>query len=195
MRRFVIAASVAAFLLFGILKDADAQQYLAIITGSQEVPPVDTDALAISFLEFVAGGQALVSFRINLNLEQTIENGHIHLAPAGQDGDIVLDFFAGVFFDIGNLTIYVNGANELTGPLEGFGMGVLNFFMSLGQTYVNLHTAENPGGYIRGQIFLFPAGEVLDDPDAFFQQYGLQDLNPQRRAVLLGLVRRFAGSN
>ena len=80
---------------------------------------------------------------------------HIHLAPAGQNGPIVAllypgptktDSFDGVLAE-GNIT-----AENLTGPLEGMPLSALIDNMTAGNTYVNVHTVQNPGGEIRGQI-------------------------------------------
>jgi hypothetical protein len=54
--------------------------------------------------------------------------------------------FSGVLAE-GDIT-----AADLRGPLAGLTIQDLVAEMVAGNTYVNVHTVENPGGEIRGQI-------------------------------------------
>lgn len=96
-----------------------------------------------------------------------ITQAHIHLGPVGQEGPVVAWLFPsekanqstaslnstkmpGSFTGLlakGNIT-----ASDLIGPMQG---KTLKDFMAAiwaGQTYVNVHTTQNPGGEIRNQI-------------------------------------------
>ena len=44
------------------------------------------------------------------------------------------------------------GADRLVGPLAGQSLTDLREAMEAGNTYVNVHTADHPGGEIRGDI-------------------------------------------
>jgi hypothetical protein len=43
-------------------------------------------------------------------------------------------------------------ADKLEGPMAGKQLSDLTTAMSNGETYVNIHTEQNPNGEIRGQI-------------------------------------------
>src|SRR3990172_7850849 len=133
-----------------LIPSAPAQDFTADLSGSEEVPPVITSAT----------GQAI--FNLNsLHFKLTVSNitnitaAHIHLAPAGQNGNIVVFLYPGPMisgrFDgvlaEGNIT-----EANLTGPLSGLPLSALIDNMTAGNTYVNVHTSKNPAGEIRGQI-------------------------------------------
>jgi hypothetical protein len=100
----------------------------------------------------------LFGYRFNFFHDQEVEMVHIHEAPAGQDGPIVLNLKPEAFcLDIGNFfTIYYATADHLRGRLQGMTLSYLKALMATGNTYLNLHTPENPDGWIRGQ---FPADD------------------------------------
>lgn len=126
-----------------------------IISGNQEVPPVSTTAygtasFTINDQTWVTGGS------VNLwNLAPTALTGmHIHDAAFGVNGpvrfNILTNQVAGSPFNAGAFwTIVFNGTMNL-------GSNALNqaFLtrMIAGDSYINAHTAANPGGHIRGQI-------------------------------------------
>lgn len=79
---------------------------------------------------------------------------HIHLAPVGVNGPIVVPLFSGIqsgLFD-GVLAQGTITAADLSGPLVGASLDALIAEMNAGNTYVNIHTLANPGGEIRGQF-------------------------------------------
>jgi len=115
-----------------------------------------------------AGGKA--TFELNkegtvLRYKLTASNvvgatmAHIHLAPPGKDGPVAAWLypsgpppmlkegkFEGTLAE-GNIT-----AENLQGDLKGKPLSALVEKIEAGETYVNLHTKEKPGGEARGQI-------------------------------------------
>ena len=73
-----------------------------------------------------------------------VNRGHIHRAPAGSNGGIVVDFF--------------NVAAGTHGPLTGCTttpLGrelLLDIIRNPSSFYLNLHNADFPGGAVRGQL-------------------------------------------
>ena len=131
----------------------------AKVTCGQEDPPVLTAAFGIASFRFVAGDSLLYGVRININHDQVVENVHIHEAPFGVDGAIVLnmrpaDPGEGICLDLigGLITLYVLPKEALRGTLAGGTLTDLKNLMATGGTYLNLHTPQNPGGWIRGQF-------------------------------------------
>jgi hypothetical protein len=127
--------------------------FRATLEGEQEVPPVDSDAKGVAIFRLSNDGTELEYKVIVANIED-VTAAHIHLAPIGENGDIVAFLFEaptegrtnGVLAE-GTIT-----SADLVGPLEGATLSELIDEIEAGNTYVNVHTVEHPGGEIRGQI-------------------------------------------
>ncbi len=155
MRR-LYAPVLAIALLTGLSGEALAQTFTASLNGTQEVPPVETRARSFAIFRFLFNDRLLFGYRFNFFHDQEVGMVHIHEGPVGQDGPIVLALKPDAFcLNIGNfLTIYYATADHLRGRLQGMTLSDLRALMTTGNTYLNLHTPENPDGWIRGQ---FPA--------------------------------------
>ncbi|HEV3432820.1 MAG TPA: CHRD domain-containing protein [Nitrososphaera sp.] len=129
--------------------------FRAILEGEQEVPPVDSNAKGFAIFRTSNDGTELNYRLIVANIED-VTAAHIHLAPRGENGDVVAFLFNpeeptegrtnGVLAE-GTIT-----SADLVGPLEGSTLSELIDEMEAGNTYVNVHTVEHPSGEIRGQI-------------------------------------------
>jgi hypothetical protein len=127
----------------------------AILEGDEEVPPVDSDAQGAAIFRTSNDGTELNYTLIVANIED-VTAAHIHLAPRGENGDIVAFLFDpeepiegrtnGVLAE-GTIT-----SEDLVGPLAEATLSELIDEMEAGNTYVNVHTVEHPSGEIRGQI-------------------------------------------
>lgn len=128
------------------------------LAGRNEVPPVVTRAQGQAIFHLSPDGLSLSYKLIAANIEN-ITQAHIHLAPAGANGGVVAWLypsgpppvpipgrFDGVLSE-GTLT-----AADLVGSLAGQPLSALIDEMAGGNAYVNVHTTQNPGGEIRGQI-------------------------------------------
>lgn len=113
------------------------EPFTAILEGGQEVPPVAT------------GGSGTCSVKLR-NLAVSVDcsfqgltanavASHIHSAPAGANGPVIL-------------TLSPTAATA--GAITGDGVLTVQQAADLraGKTYVNLHTSTYPAGEIRGQI-------------------------------------------
>lgn len=133
--------------------------FQANLSGAREVPnPVHTSASGQASFEFNADGTEL-HYRVEVNDLVDTLMAHIHLGPSGENGPVVVWLYPdgpppvlipGVFSGVlaeGTIT-----ADDLVGPLEGATLADLANAMVTQNTYVNVHTVENPGGEIRGQI-------------------------------------------
>lgn len=140
-RRIGVLAAVFLFLTAAAVQ---AQTYGAVLTGSQERPTPVTSA---------GWGNATVSFdatRANVNVTLTIKNltgppvaAHIHEKAAGSDsGGVVIGFTPLASFSGGTLT----GTFPVDAALAG------RIVTNPGNFYVNVHTAANPNGEIRGDL-------------------------------------------
>jgi len=77
---------------------------------------------------------------------------HLHLGQTGSNGPVVVDMGSGIRGER-NVNFRVN-QGDLTGTLSGQALSVLLNEMAAGNVYINIHTAANPGGEIRGQVEL-----------------------------------------
>jgi len=136
----------------------DNRNFATHLSGDEEVPPVDTQAQGQAHFELSKDGTEL-SYRLNVTNIENVSMAHIHLGAAGVNGPIVAWLYPSTpppvlipgRFD-GVLAEGTITADDLVGPLEGQSLGELIDAMRTGETYVNVHTEQNPGGEIRGQI-------------------------------------------
>jgi len=127
--------------------------FTAQLDGDQEVPPRDTDASG-SAVFMLNDNKTTLQYKLNVTNIYNVTAAHIHVAPAGVNGPIVVPLFSG------NETGPINGvlaegtimSADLAGPLAGMTIDDLVAEINNGNTYVNVHTGKYPGGEIRGQI-------------------------------------------
>lgn len=133
--------------------------FVANLTGSEEVPPVVTLARGNATFN-LSNNSTVLQFRVTVANITNATLSHIHLAPPGMNGSIVVNLFTGPtkngsFNGVlaeGNIT-----QANLTGPLAGQPFSALINNMTNGSTYVNVHTTQHPDGEIRGQIQVAPS--------------------------------------
>ncbi len=161
MHRIIFRLSVALSLLVTlgtVAAFADSPSFSAHLAGRNEVPAVDTLAQGQAHFKLSEDGTQLEYKLIAANIENILQS-HIHVGPAGENGPVVAFLYpdappavliAGRFDGVlakGSIT-----ADDLSGPLAGMTLVDLLAEMEAGNTYVNLHTIQFPGGEIRGQI-------------------------------------------
>jgi hypothetical protein len=137
---------------YGLTSLASAQGPPTItvnLTGSEEVPPVQTEATGIA--EYIPMGMDSIAYSVNAtNIEGTTA-GHVHLGAKGENGPIVVTLFN---YDTPMNEVSENGtitADKLEGPMAGKQISDLAAAGANGTLYVNVHTEQNPNGEIRGQ--------------------------------------------
>ncbi len=159
VKRFI--AFLCLFAAVGIAS-ADMSQvqknFRAHLSGDEEVPAVDTRAQGQAIFQLSRDGITLHYKLIVANIEDVLM-AHIHLAPAGENGPIVVwlypsapppQLIEGRFNGV--LAAGAITAANLVGSLAGQTLEDLLAAIEAGETYVNVHTEAHPGGEIRGQI-------------------------------------------
>ncbi len=155
--------------LFMVFDGGD--QVAAGLIGSQEVPPVMTDAGATA--HFVLNPDGSLSFELRATGPiQNATAAHVHLGGRGQNGPVVLFLFsnpAGQDFQPGDLISSGTAHDSDVIPRPGFTPTIANLVnrMRQGRTYSNLHTTAFPGGEIRGQNIVSDRAPVsrYSDPE------------------------------
>jgi CHRD domain len=126
----------------------EPQEIVVNLSGSEEVPPVQTEATGVA--EFIPGEDS-VAYSVNATNIEGVTAGHIHLGRQGENGPIVVTLFQydspmDEVSETGTIT-----ADNLEGPLAGKQLSDLGAAGANGTLYVNIHTEQNPEGEIRGQ--------------------------------------------
>jgi hypothetical protein len=137
---------------------AESPTMYATLSGAEEVPANDSNARGVATFRLSSDGQAL-HYRLNVANIENVTQAHIHVAPAGVNGPVVVWLYPdsppaqlipgrtdGVLAT-GTIT-----AANFVGMLAGQSMDDLLDLMRAGHTYVNVHTSQFPPGEVRGQI-------------------------------------------
>lgn len=135
-----------------------SHQFRTNLSGAEEVPPVDTRARGQAIFKLSKDGSEL-SYRLIVANLMDVLMAHIHLAPAGQNGGVVVWLYPSApppqlipGRTSGVLATGVITEANLTGALAGKTIADLVAELESGNAYVNAHTQMWPGGEIRGQI-------------------------------------------
>jgi hypothetical protein len=139
-------------------KGTVVQNFVAHLSGDQEVPERATLATGQAIFQLSKDGTELSYKLIVANLEN-LHMAHIHLAPAGTNGGVVVWLYpsgppAALIPGTTNGILaqgVITNAN-LVGALAGQTLADLIAHFNNGNAYVNVHTTLYPGGEIRGQI-------------------------------------------
>lgn len=126
--------------------------------GQQRAEPIDTDATCIA--SFRAKGENL-KYKLKCFNIEGVTVAHIHLGPAQSEGGVVAFLFAGgptgpvnglIRSDDGAKSSGTLKSENLSGELLGAPISDLVERMRTDGAYLNVHTAANPEGEVRGQI-------------------------------------------
>jgi hypothetical protein len=135
-----------------LVQSGENRNFRAHLSGSNEVPAVNTQAQGHAIFQLSKDGSSLHYKLIVANIDDVFA-AHIHCAPAGQNGPIGVTLFGGAVVTINGIL----AEDDITAPNEGNACGwddledVVSAIQS-GGAYVNVHTNANPGGEIRGQV-------------------------------------------
>jgi hypothetical protein len=139
-------------------KGKPVKTFAVHLTGDQEVPPNNSNAVGQAIFHLRNNGMELHYKLIAANIEN-ITMCHIHLAPAGANGPVAVwlypsgppaQLIPGAFNGV--LADGIITSASLIGPLAGMELSDLMDYLTNGNAYVNLHTSQFPGGEIRGQF-------------------------------------------
>jgi hypothetical protein len=138
--------------------EGTAHNHRTHLSGRNEVPPNNSRAQGQAIFHVNDDGTA-IRFKLNVANILNITQAHIHRAPAGVNGGIVVwlypaappaQLIPGRFQ--GTLNEGTITSANLVGTLAGQPLSALLDEIRAGNTYVNVHTTQFPPGEIRGQI-------------------------------------------
>lgn len=161
-RAFIPMIIVAVALAVSVPAFGGHLKFEAELTGAQEVPAVDTATTGKAEVEF---NDSLTegAFEVEVFDGEAVLQAHFHCAPVGVNGQVVaflFGFIPGGFDVDGHLAKFtLTDANILAGatpnetcPADINTIADLAEAMQNGLIYANVHTVDNPGGEIRGQM-------------------------------------------
>jgi hypothetical protein len=133
----LLAILSATTLLFAVYSGSTSSDEVKVaLRGEQEIPPVTSAATGTGFL--VVGPDKSVGGSVTVS-GMTVTAAHIHEAPAGKNGPIVVPLTR----TSDNVWTVPAGAKLTDAQYESYKAGNL---------YYNIHSAAYKGGEIRGQI-------------------------------------------
>jgi hypothetical protein len=106
------------------------------LDGANEVPAVTTSAAGTAIVDIKADRSVTASITVS---GMTATASHIHEGAAGANGPVIVPFVK----TGDNTFAAAEGAKLTEAQYESYKAGKL---------YVNVHSAKNPGGEIRGQL-------------------------------------------
>lgn len=153
-RLFCGAAVAAALLISATPSSAQVVTMTATLNGGEETPILLTGAVGTATVSVDATNEELSVTLSVFNLATATTAGHIHIAPkgiagpvvinfpipTGRTGDLPLQFRVGAAAFVARPEIGINTMADAIQAIVG------------GNAYVNVHTSANPAGEIRGQL-------------------------------------------
>ncbi len=140
------------------------EKFFADLSVAEVIPPIDTEAKPTGSAKFEASTDGSgIAYAVNVTDINAVTAAHIHVGKIGQNGDIVATLFKSDtptdqlsgLLSKGNIT-----SANLEGPMAGKQLSDLIDVMRSEDTYVNVHTQQNPEGAMRGQIEPPPGEET-----------------------------------
>ena len=149
---------VSALVLALPLANAADRTFTAELTGAAHQPkPIDTKAKGTAEFRLSADGK--LTYKVTLKDIDSPTDADLHLGPAFANGPMIVKLFpakgsgpapkgpfSGVLAE-GTIT-----AADFQGSMQGAPLSDLVEEIAAGNAYVNVHTAANRQGEIRGQI-------------------------------------------
>lgn len=115
----------------------------ARFSGDQENPVVDTDGKALGIVTIWPELSVFEYYILYDSLSGPVTGAHFHNAIPGANGPVAIDLTD----DISQVGNFISGTMPLT-------LDIFNKLLT-GEYYINLHTAANPAGEVRGQVYRF----------------------------------------
>jgi hypothetical protein len=154
MRRLSLAIAGLFVLLVSSQAQAQTVNFTAALSGSNEVPGVLTGSVGTGTVS-VNLATRVVTYRIDVyNMPVGTTASHFHVGGEGLAGPVVVNFTvpAGISNDFA-----ISGTASATDLVPRAAQGINSWedfiqALLLGNVYMNVHSTNNPGGEIRGQV-------------------------------------------
>lgn len=145
LRSLLFTAVIAAL---SLTARAQVVEFRATITAAQEVPATTSAATGTAIMLYDVNANTFDLFVSITGMTNTATASHLHEAAAGVAG--------GVVTNLGAEAVYTRNGNTLTAVFRGVTHGGDKLKLLQNGTYFNIHSAQFPGGEVRGQMIARP---------------------------------------
>jgi len=173
MKRIGVAVCAVVFIASSTIAFTDGfRRIREFLRGSEEVPVVSTGADG-EFRARISHDQSQITYELSYeDLESAVQQAHIHLGQKGVNGGITVFLCTNLGNGPAGTQLCPPSPATITGTItaadvspnipatqaarnQGLNTGEMDEFVRAlrdGNTYVNVHSADRPGGEIRSQI-------------------------------------------
>ena len=171
----ILIYAIAIGFCFTLNSFAAHLNFTSYLTGDQETPVVVTNAKGTASYTMTNAGGLRYSVTVN-GLSGPITASHFHLGSLKQNGPVIYNITSSF---TGNTAM-----GTIAGPLPD---SIVAAFMT-GRVYINVHTAANPGGEIRGQVSLSAGTNLIARFDGLQEVPSLINSAKGTASITLGSV-------
>jgi len=179
-------------------------EFIALLDGSQVVPPVSTDGRGAAFFSVSKDDDGVVRplemrfFLIAVRVAP-VTQVHIHLGGHGTNGPVVANLLVtdrAPTYEVFTVEGILTDEDIIALPELAFDgtVAALASWMRRGAAYVDLHTVRYPPGEIRGQVYPFVIPPPPPPPTIFYATLSGANVVPPVNTDARGRAR-FALSN
>jgi hypothetical protein len=155
MTKFLGFCTGALALVLATQASAQVATLTTTMNGGEETPVINTGMVGTAEVSVDVANREVAVTLIVFNVPTATTAGHIHVGPAGIAGPVVLNFPPAVVGRTGDfaMTFRLGERDFVARPAQGINTldDMLQAIVN-GNSYVNIHTTQNPGGEIRGQL-------------------------------------------
>jgi hypothetical protein len=161
MKYAAVSVGASLVLLTSGIAFAQSTDYSASLTGNKEVPSVHSGVTGDMSITNNNSGD--FSYQLNVRNGQAVTEAHLHCAPPGENGPVVVKLYENEKGQ--NINGRLASGSITDSKIENSAQFCANTIghsissesdlidaMNNGQIYVNVHSAPYPNGAARGQI-------------------------------------------
>ena len=154
--------------------------YEVPLSGSQEVPPVMTDATGSATFTLMGDSLSVTGDFEGLSsmaVEVAGSPAHIHMAPMGENGDVIIPL---------NVTLGEDGMSGIFSTDATLTPEQTDAIMA-GNLYINVHSEMHQGGELRGQLvpgMMGMSGDMMGETGGAMMGMAFADLDTDGNGTL-----------
>ena len=155
MMKFLGLCTGALALVLATQASAQTITLTTTMNGGEETPVLNTGMVGTAEVSVdVTNREILVNLSV-FNTPTPTTAGHIHIGPSGIAGPVVVNFPPGLVGRTGDFAMSFRLGERDFVARPAIGINTFDDAIQAivtGNSYVNIHTTQNPGGEIRGQL-------------------------------------------